>query len=440
MSCSYDIATLLQRERDFNMKLNYLALIISSVVTLPTLADDASVQPIHQGYSDTAPYYEVNGFVVSNTDIEADLWNPRGKSDEENLQRVLWLAEKYDLVRTPEQKKRAEQARKKYQDEIAINSLIPSSVGVFGNTHKSFTRGLKRNLDAGITLSSASVYAYPSKTAELTPYETVAASNKVLAEQNMIKVDTTADIRRAKKENNLAVMYNAQGADYVVDDMDLHARKSFEAGIRAINFTYNNNNALAGGGSKQNMGLTDAGIEWLKVAQDNGIVVDVSHSSNQTTIEAAKHATKPIIASHSNAQGLYDVSRNISDEAIKAIGSTGGAVCPAGVGLFLNKEGDASPERLVEHVVYVANLIGKDKVCFSTDYVHNILDFYKQGIHRVDLYPPELGFGAPTSNIAPEHIWDVVALLEDEQGWTEEEIKGFLGENLMRVYAANWES
>ena len=71
-----------------------------------------------------------------------------------------------------------------------------------------------------------------------------------------------------------------------------------ERGIRAMNFVYNNNNKLAGGGSKQDMGLTALGRQWVRQAQDAGILLDVSHSSNQTAIDARKKLPpKPIIAS-----------------------------------------------------------------------------------------------------------------------------------------------
>ncbi len=49
-----------------------------------------------------------------------------------------------------------------------------------------------------------------------------------------------------------------------------------------------------------------------------------------------------------------------------------------------------------------------------------------------------MGFGAPANNVAVEHIYYVAAILEDEHNWTEAAISGFLGENLMRVYEANW--
>ena len=376
---------------------------------------------------------------VSDTDMTARLYNTRGKSQEEIVNRAMWLAEQYDLKRAPEQIARAVQAREKYADAIAINSILPSSVGIIGNTYESFSRGVKRNMDAGMTLASGTVYAFPAAIPKgRTAYDVIAASDEVLADQGAVKVNTTDDIRKAKAAGKMAMMYNTQGADYVADDLRFHAKKSYEHGIRTMNFTYNNNNALAGGGTKQDLGLTELGKRWVKEAQAANIVIDVSHSSNQAAIDAATIATKPIIASHSNAMAVWNVSRNMSDEAIRAVASTGGVVCPTGVGVFLNEEAEASPERFVEHVVYIADLIGRDKLCFSTDYVHNILDYYTRDIGNTDVYPPELGFGAPGSNIAAEHIWDVAAILEDDHGWTEKEILGFLGENLMRVYEANW--
>ncbi|CAK1722562.1 membrane dipeptidase [Vibrio crassostreae] len=416
------------------MKLSQITIALTASLSMSVFAHDIGHEHEHVdgGWNSKA------GF-VSDVDYQANLFNTRGKDEETIIKRSIWLAEKYDLKRTPEQVARANKARRKYEKAIAINSILPSSVGIIGNTHDNFTKAVKRNQDAGITLASATVYAFPGSLDEgVTAYDVIAASDEVVAEQNMKKVDTADDIRSAKREGSMAVMYNTQGADFVAEDMDYHAHHAYEKGIRTMNFTYNNNNMLAGGGTEQNLGLTELGQEWVTTAQSNNIVVDVSHSSNQAAIEAAKVATKPIIASHSNAKGLWDVSRNISDEAIRAIGSTGGAICPTGVGMFLNKEADASPERYVEHVVYIADMIGKDKVCFSTDYVHNILDYYKRDIANTDVYPPELGFGAPISNIAAENIWDVAAILEDKYGWNEKEVLGFLGENLMRVYQANW--
>jgi microsomal dipeptidase-like Zn-dependent dipeptidase len=376
---------------------------------------------------------------VSDTDHAAKLFNTRGKPEEIIAKRARWLADQYDAERTPEQQARAAQAREKYRDAIAINSLLASSVGIIGNTYESFTKGVKRNIDAGMTLASATVFAFPASIPEgKTTYDIISDSDQVIRDQELIKVETVEDIRRAKATGKMALMYNTQGADYVAENPEHHARKSYEAGIRMMNFVYNNNNMLSGGSLKQDMGLTELGERWVKAAQAANIVVDVSHSSNQAAIDAARIATKPIMATHSNSMALHENPRNATDEALKAVASTGGVVCPTGVGIFLNEEGDASPERYAEHVVYISDLIGRDRVCYATDYVHNIYEYYKRDIANTEVYPPELGFGAPMSNANAENIWDVVAILEDRHGWSDEEIRGFLGENLMRVYAANW--
>jgi microsomal dipeptidase-like Zn-dependent dipeptidase len=401
------------------------------------VAEEASTE-IHQGYSETASLYEVDGVVVSNDNPEAYLWNPRGKTDEQIAARSQFLADAYDVKRTEAQLKRAAQARDKYADAIVINSLLPAAVGIIGNTAGDLQRGLERNQDAGMTLVSATVYAFPGDGDAANAIGRIDASTPVVDEMGLVLAKSVSDIRRAKAEGKMAVMFNVQGSDFVVEDMGLLAAAK-KKGLNVANFVYNNDNELAGGGTRQEHGVTDLGKEFIAAANANKIIVDCSHSSNQTCIDAASYTTKPNVASHSNAAALFDLGRNMSDEAIEAVGSTGGAVCNTGVGLFLNAKGDASPEEYVEHVVYTAKLIGKDKTCYSTDYMPAAGKMFAANVANVDVYPPEKGFGAPASNIAAEHIWDVVALLEDNYGWNEQEIRGFLGENLMRVYAANWE-
>ena len=71
--------------------------------------DPGKKPEIHQGYSETAPLYEVNGFVISNEDISAYLWNPRGKTEERIAARARFLTDAYDVKRTDEQQQRAQQ-------------------------------------------------------------------------------------------------------------------------------------------------------------------------------------------------------------------------------------------------------------------------------------------------------------------------------------------
>lgn len=416
-------------------KLGRLTLVACSALLLSGNVVGAA-EEAHQGYSDTAPQYEVDGNVISNVDIRARLWNPRGKSREQIQARADYLLETYDLKRSPKQQARAQQAHEKYQDAIAVNSVMIGADGVAGHEGEHLAKGLKRNSDAGMTVTSVTAYAYPSD-GPTHVLERLEVSRPLVAALGMVLVENIDDIRQAKKDGKLAVIFNTQGADYAVDDLNIMGTVK-KLGVQVSGFTYNNNSPLAGGGSKQDMGVTDLGRLWIKESNKQKIVVDCSHSSNQTCIDAAKYSSKPIIASHSPAYALWSINRNISDEAMIAIGKSGGTVCTTGVGLFLNKQGDASPEAFAKHVDYTGKLIGRDKTCFSTDYMHNAKGMFDRDVSNVEVFPPEKGFGVPAKNTAAEHIWDVVAVLEDNYGWSDKDIHGFLGENLMRVYEANW--
>ncbi len=392
---------------------------------------------VHQGYSETAPEYEVDGNVISNVDVRAPMWNPRGKTEEQIGERARYLAESYDLVRTEAQQARAAAAREKYADAIVINSLLPAAVGIIGTTADDYRRGVMRNVDAGMTAASSTVYAFPGDGDDHTVFERIEASRAVLDEVGIGVLNSVADIRQAKLDGTMVMMFNAQGSDFVIEDMSAVERVA-DMGVRVANFVYNLDNALAGGGTAQDMGVTELGREFIAAANANNVVVDCSHSSNQTCIDATRYSTTPVIASHSNPAAMFDISRNMSDEAMRAVAESGGVVCNTGVGVFMNPEFDASPEEYAKHVEYTANLIGRDRTCFSTDYMHAAEEMFADNVANVEIYPPEKGFGVPASNMAAEHVWDTVAVLEDEYGWPEEDIVGFLGENLLGVYQATW--
>jgi len=396
-----------------------------------------AAEEIHKGYSDTAAQYEVNGNVVSNVDIEANLWNPRGKSKEQVNARVKFLVTKLDMTISKEDQAKAAELRKRYGDAIFINTLLPASVGMAQNKPEHFEKGLKRNFDAGVTLVSATAVAFPgSQTMPLD--KAMAASTELAHKHGYPLIKTTQDIRDLKAKGKMGIMFNAQSSDFVIDDMSKTAW-AYKQGMKFMNFTYNNKNALSGGGQdKVQTGLTPLGLKFVEEMNKVGVVVDVSHSSSLAAIDAAKHSTKPIMATHSNAYALKPIGRNLTDDAIIAIGKTNGAVCTTGVGMFLNDEGDASPEAFAKHVVYTAKLIGRDKTCFSTDYLHNYADMLTMNIPNIEVYAPENGWAGITQNIAVEHAWNVAVILESKYGWSNKEIRGFLGENVMRVYKANW--
>jgi membrane dipeptidase len=375
---------------------------------------------------------------VSDVDIEARLWNPRGKSQEEIGIRAEYLAKFFDLGRTEEERAADADIKSRYADAIVINSLMPSGIGIQGVGPEKFEEAADHNHDNGISLISVSVYAFVG-VHDVSFQDTLDRTDAAIEELGLVKAQTVDDIRQARADGKLAVIYNAQGGDFTIEDMS-KVQWAKDSGIEVMNFTYNNDNALAGGGQNtENNGATELGIEFIKHMNDSNIIIDCSHSSDQACIDAAKYSTKPVVASHSGTKAVYDHGRNLSDEAATAIADSGGVICAAGVGLFLNTEGEATMEALAKHVNYVGELVGREHTCYGSDYSYMYKAFLKSFIAVVDKYPPEKGFAAPTQNSGGRDIWGVARVLEDEYGWSEDEIRGFLGENLMRVYEANWE-
>ncbi|WP_189637821.1 dipeptidase [Thalassotalea sp. HSM 43] len=408
-----------------------------SLAVLTTFAYSATAHDIGLEHKHVEGGHIAGTKFVSNNDIKATLWDPRGKSEAEINKRAEYVAAFFDAGRTDEDRKQDDKIKARYKDAIVINALMPSGVGIQGVPNEKYAEAIKKNQDNQVSLISTSVWAFEGVN-DVSFEDTLKRSDQVHKELGVVKVSTTKEIRQAKKDGKMAAMYNSQGADFVIEDLDKVAWAK-EQGIGVMNFTYNNDNALAGGGQNpENNGVTDLGYKFIERMNKERVIIDCSHSSDQTCIDMAKHSKLPVIASHSGVYKLYEHGRNLSDEAIKAIAATDGAVCTVALGLFLNVSGTASMEDIATHVQYVGQLVGRDHTCYASDYSHMYGDFLKAFIGVVDKYPPEKGFGAPAQNAGGGDIWGVARILETKYNWKEDEIRGFLGENLMRVYKANW--
>lgn len=148
---------------------------------------------------------------------------------------------------------------------------------------------------------------------------------------------------------------------------------------------------------------------------------------------------KPMMISHSNLMTYQPIGRNVSDQAVKAVAATGGVICVNFIGGFLNPQGLARPYDIAKHVQYIRNLVGPEALCHGSDYVYNYADTLLWILRNPENFPIEMGYATPSHMGKPGEVWGVVRELEDRYGWTEKEIRGFLGENLRRVYEANWE-
>ena len=201
--------------------------------------------------------------------------------------------------------------------------------------------------------------------------ETILAMSKEIHDsidflQVMLRTD---DFNQAVKENKLAVMLGLEGISSIGENLDmLYALYQF--GFRHVSLTWNEENALAtGAGGNRNRGLTEKGAEAVRIINDLGMILDVSHANDQTFYDIMAITDGPVIASHSNARVLCDVPRNLTDDQIKMIGNRNGLV---GINAF-HQFVDLNPEhrtvdRLIDHLEHIVDLIGIERVALGFDF------------------------------------------------------------------------
>lgn len=145
--------------------------------------------------------------------------------------------------------------------------------------------------------------------------------------RDLMIATSVADIRRAKRQGKIACLMGIEGGHAIEDSLPA-LREFYRLGVRYMTLTWNNTNnwADAGRGEKKHGGLSDFGREVVREMNRLGMLVDVSHVSDETMSDALDVSRAPIIASHSSARALSNVPRNIPDDLLRRIAKNGGVV------------------------------------------------------------------------------------------------------------------
>ena len=172
-----------------------------------------------------------------------------------------------------------------------------------------------------------------------------------------------------EKNKKFGVVLGIEGLPGIGNKLD-YLYLLYQLGVRHIGMTWNETNAFATGQSgDKNRGLTPLGIDAVKIINELGILLDVSHANDKTFWDIAKHSKKPFFASHSNARSLCPAMRNLTDDQLLCIGEHGGMVGMNSYHNFVSQnESEKNLEMLLNHLEYVANKIGLDKVGFGLDF------------------------------------------------------------------------
>jgi membrane dipeptidase len=247
-------------------------------------------------------------------------------------------------------------------------------------------------------------------------------------------IRTYMDIETAYENDQYAVMFYVQARNapnWQLEGDIKRIRKWYDAGLRVLQLAYSFNDhgpeERLGYGDREGeeLGLTPLGRAAIAEMNSLGIVVDVSHCSKQTTLDAAILSRKPIIATHANAKALTPESRNKDDEELLAIAATRGVIGVTTIRWMLDTDGNgaAGLHDMIVHIEYLVELVGIDHVGVATD-------------AYMDGWPTDSGHYADV-DLAASDRWVRLAARLHAKGWTEEELKKLLGGNFRRVFAEN---
>ena len=198
-----------------------------------------------------------------------------------------------------------------------------------------------------------------------------------LPEHLAICLDTT-DARAAMADGRIAIVPHIEGAECIDTGLDaldvLHA-----AGLRSLGLVWSRSNAFGHGApmeAQPNLdpgeGLTDAGRDLVRECERIGVMVDLSHLTEAGFWDVAKIATRPLIATHSNAHAVSPSARNLTDKQLQAVADSGGVVgLNFHVG-FLREDckmdADTPLAVMLRHLDHMLGILGEDGVALGSDY------------------------------------------------------------------------
>ncbi len=263
---------------------------------------------------------------------------------------------------------------------------------------------------------------------------------------NYMIVRTTKDIDEAVKQNKLGIYFTHQGTQIFGGDVDRVALWR-EMGYGYCLLAYNQRNDVGDGCFEtENRGLTDYGKELVDSYNRNGMLVDVSHTGEQTSLDAIERSSQPVISSHSGALAIANYQRSLSDAVIKAIAKSGGVCSINMVGAFMDTSNPdiVTTDMLFKHIDYMVKLVGIDHVGFGSDYIPNIN--FTASIIQTPMGQSVFPDGGYTTKVGAKGFptpapYQIVAALVDkmlENGYSEEDCGKFLGGNMYRVMKQVW--
>ena len=251
------------------------------------------------------------------------------------------------------------------------------------------------------------------------------------------------DIEKAKKENKTVIFFGFQNCSPIEDDINL-IEKVHQQGCRFMQLTYNNQSLLATGCYEKNdSGVTNFGREAIKEMNRVGIVVDMSHSAEQSTLDAIAISQKPIAITHGNPSFWHSAIRNKSNDLLKNLSNSEGML---GLSLYphhLKNGTDCTLESFCEMAAKTAEIMGVKNMGIGSDLCINhpdsVVEWMRNGTWSKTKNYGEGSKDKPEFPKQPDWFLDARGFKNLEVGlkkigFNEDETHGILGNNWYNFY------
>ena len=255
---------------------------------------------------------------------------------------------------------------------------------------------------------------------------------------------TAADIEIARQTGRTAIYFGSQNPSCIEDDIGL-VEVLHRLGMRFMQLTYNNQSLLATGCYEaEDGGLSRMGREVVREMNRVGMVVDMSHSGDRSTLEAIEHSTRPIAITHANPASWHPARRNKSDIVLKALAESGGML---GLSLYphhLKGGSQCSLAEFCDMAARAVDVMGAGNVGIGSDLCQdqpdNIVEWMRVGRWTKVIDYGEGSADAPGFPPMPDWFGDNrdfgnIAEGLKNRGMSEAEVAGIMGGNWMRFYA-----
>ena len=290
-----------------------------------------------------------------------------------------------------------------------------------------------------------------TRTFEACWHSIVEARQQLRQKKNAFLATKGSEIKEAARSGKTAVFLQFQGCEPLDEDLT-RINLFYELGLRVLQITHHNNNPLGGGCIEKNWtGLTKLGIQAVERMNTLGIIPDLAHVSDPTSLDVLKASKKPVIVSHGGARALVNNARCTSDEVIRGVAKSGGAMGIFMMSFWLTTDPEPTIEAVIKQIRHVIKVGGIDAIGIANDYSlrgePNLAKLNNDNREGVKGYWPWwdsvakqgiLGFDQrPTHVVIPElnnirRLFTIHAALE-KSGFKSSEVEKIMGGNWIRV-------